>query len=80
MIKAEELSNPESCFNRALENERVFVLLARDAAAPIAIRAWINERLLSGKNQPTDPTIMEAVATAIKMDEERALVRRELGK
>lgn len=50
MRKKEELSNPNSCMNRARESEMTFVLLGRDAAAPVAIRAWVRERLRLGKN------------------------------
>ena len=34
MIKHSELSNKESCLNRATAGEMIFVLLARDEAAP----------------------------------------------
>ncbi len=60
MIKQEELSNPNSCLNRATENEILFVLLGRDPAAPLAIRAWIGERIRIGKNTLDDPQIKEA--------------------
>lgn len=33
MIKRDEVSNPNSCLNRAKDDEMVFVLLARDEAA-----------------------------------------------
>jgi hypothetical protein len=64
MLKHEEQSDPDSCFNKANENEWVFVLLGRDRAAPVAIRAWIQERIRLGKNQPTDLQILEAEQTA----------------
>lgn len=60
MIKAKELLRPNSCWNKAKEDELVFVLLARDSAAPLAVRAWINERLKQGLNKPDDPQIKEA--------------------
>lgn len=60
MIKREELSNPASCMNRAADDEMTFVLLGRDAAAPVAIRAWIMERLRLGKNKAGDAQITEA--------------------
>jgi hypothetical protein len=44
MLRKEELSDPNSCLNRAKDNEMVFVLLERDPAAPVAIRAWIDAR------------------------------------
>ena len=38
MIKRDETDYSESCWNKARDNERLFVLLARDVAAPAAIR------------------------------------------
>ena len=64
MIKYEELHDPKSCMSRAADHEMTFVLLERDAAAPFAIRAWIEERIRLGKNQPSDAQIMEAHACA----------------
>ena len=55
MIKATEKADGRSCWNRAENNEMVFVLLGRDVAAPEAIRAWIRERIKLGKNKPDDP-------------------------
>jgi hypothetical protein len=71
MIKHEELTNPDSCMNRALDNEMTFVLLARDAAAPVAIREWVAERIELGKNELTDEQIKEALACASAMEKQR---------
>jgi hypothetical protein len=68
MIKTDELSNPESCMSKARDNEMTFVLLGRDRAAPIAIRAWISERIRLGKNQPDDDQIIEAQQCALAME------------
>lgn len=62
MIKRDELTDPRSCLNRARDDERLFVLLARDRAAPAAVRAWIDARIALGKNAATDPQILEAEA------------------
>lgn len=67
MIKSMEIMNPDSCLNRARHDELIFVLLARDAAAPVAIRAWCEERVRIGKNKWGDEQIMEALACAEKM-------------
>ena len=64
MIKKEERDNPESCWNKAGEHEMTFVLIGRDAAAPAAIRAWIEERIRLGKNERNDSQIIEAEACA----------------
>lgn len=77
MIKHQELSNPASCMSRARDDERVFVLLARDAAAPVAIRAWVAERIRLRKNSLTDPQILEALECANEMERERFV--REVG-
>ena len=71
MLKTDELSKPDSCLNKASPNERLFVLLARDAAAPDAIRYWVRKRIWTGKNKHDDPQIVEALECARLMDEER---------
>jgi hypothetical protein len=71
MIKRDEIDVPDSCWNKARDNERLFVLLARDAAASVAIRAWVTERLRLNKNTETDPQIVEALECARLMDVER---------
>jgi hypothetical protein len=71
MIKRDEIECTESCFNKARDNERLFVLIARDAAAPVAIRAWVAERLRLGKNTAADPQIVEALDCARLMEIER---------
>lgn len=73
MRKFEELTNPKSCMFRAGDNEMTFVLLGRDKAAPVAIRAWIEERLRLGKNQPEDAQIKEADACAYTMERENKI-------
>lgn len=71
MRKSDELNDTESCFNKANDGERLFVLLARDPAAPVAIRAWIAERIRLGKNAPDDAQILEAIECASLMELER---------
>ena len=38
--KKEELANPNSCINKAVDDEPIFVLRAQDKLAPILIRLW----------------------------------------
>lgn len=71
MLKRDELEDTNSCFNKAHDRERLFVLLARDPAAPVAIRAWIAERLRLGKNVPGDEHIRDAFECAALMELER---------
>lgn len=69
--KRDEIVNPNSCFNRALMEELIFVLLERDEAAPIAIQAWIDARIRLGKNSSNDNQIVEARVTLSMMMERR---------
>lgn len=71
MLARDELLNPNSCLNRAREDEMIFVLLGRDVVAPAAIRAWIRERIARGKNTPLDPQIVEAEECAKRMEAEQ---------
>lgn len=71
MKKNEELASPTSCLNKAEEDEMVFVLLERDAAAPDAIRAWIESRIKRGLNQPLDEQLVKAEKVAQYMEEHR---------
>ena len=74
MIKRDEIEHTESCFNHARADERIFILLARDPAAPVVIRAWVTERLRLGKNRLDDAQIVEALECASLMEVERAEV------
>lgn len=67
MLKHKEQTDPRSCLSRARPDEMIFVLLARDAAAPGAIRFWAAERLRLGKNAAGDPQIVEALECAAAM-------------
>jgi hypothetical protein len=69
MIKLEELSSPRSCLNKAADYEMMFVLLARDAAAPETIRFWVRERIRLGKNDAHDDQILEALHCANCMEQ-----------
>lgn len=60
MRKRDELTDPTSCLNKAGDDEMLFVLLARDPAAPVAVEAWIAERIRIGKNAESDPKIITA--------------------
>lgn len=80
MIKTDEISNPNSCLNKALPQERLFVLTARDAASFAAIMAWKAKRLELGLNVPGDEQIIEATECALAMERERPAIREALGK
>ena len=53
----------------------LFVLLARDEAAPAAIQAWINARVSLGLNKPGDPQLVEAGRCAEIMTQQRLEIR-----
>jgi hypothetical protein len=79
MKKCDELSQYNSCWNKAELDETIFVLLSRDLAAPKAIRCWVKERVRLGKNQPGDPQTTEALECADAMEKEyyeRYLLRK----
>lgn len=57
---------------KALLDEPLFVVMARDAAAPRTIISWIGESIL---NQPADK-LHAALDTAIKMAEENEAMRK----
>jgi hypothetical protein len=66
--------DPNSCWNKARDDERLFVLLARDPAAPAAIRAWVAERVRIGKNAEGDPQIVEALDAAARVEDEASRI------
>jgi hypothetical protein len=78
MIKFDEVHRRGSCLDMAFMDERLFVLLARDAAAPAAIRAWIAERIRLGLNKEGDTQIIEARDCAEKMEAERIGIRARI--
>lgn len=79
MLKRDEVSDPNSCLNKARDGERIFVLLERDESAPFAIRAWIVDRIRRGKNKPDDPQILEADECQRKMEADRETNRFQVG-
>jgi hypothetical protein len=71
VIKKDELANPNSCINRAQDDEPTFVLLARDPAAPQAILDWVHRRIVLAKNKMSDQQIQEATQIAKDMTDWR---------
>jgi hypothetical protein len=78
MRKRDELTDPNSCLNRARADEFLFVLLGRDRAAPVAVRAWIEERIRSGQNTRADAQIVEAEAWIVAVTAADCLVPEQL--
>jgi len=77
MIKQDAIASSKSCLNTAYDQEHLFILLARDPAAPAAIRAWITERLRLGRNKPGDEQIREAYECATLMELQRGEITSE---
>lgn len=65
MIKTDEISNEESCLNKAADDEPVFVLRAQDRLAPRVIRYWASRATVAGV--PAGK-VNEAYALAAQME------------
>jgi hypothetical protein len=68
MTRRENLADPNSCFNKAADDELIFVLREKDPDAPGTIRDWVKRRLARGKNKASDAKIVEALNLAHKME------------
>jgi hypothetical protein len=72
-IKSTELE--DGCFAKALDDEPMFVLLARDQQAPARVREWATQRkadISMGKRPESDMAqVEEAFACAGRMEEWR---------
>lgn len=69
--KEQNMNDPNSCWNKAAPDEKMFILLGRDPIAPITILNWCNERVKAGLNKPEDEKIKNAMAIASKMAQEQ---------
>lgn len=54
MTKDENISDPNSCWNRAAAKEPIFILCANDEIAPIVIKYWARLYLLEKTGQSID--------------------------
>lgn len=72
MTKQEQINDPNSCWNKAKPDEEVFVLLARDLAAPNTIREWVEIRRSCGRGETLDDKLqlLDAERVAEKMEEQ----------
>jgi hypothetical protein len=66
-----ETKKDNSCLQKALPDEPLFVLMTRDAVAPRVIVEWIKESILT---QPAEK-LHKALDTAILMAEEHEKTR-----
>lgn len=67
MTKAELLADPESCWNKAEDDEPVFVVLGRDPAAGDTVRYWAT--LSSHAGYHRQEKIHDAIEDAEALDE-----------
>lgn len=72
MIKSQEFTG-HGCLAKAENSEMLFILLARDPAAPATIRFWIEERQRRGLNSAVtrDTQMTEAEKCAKTMELQR---------
>lgn len=77
MLKREELADPNSCFNKAKDDEPIFVLLARDPIAAEMVLAWSE----MARGFHSDEKIVSAAKWSKTMNDwriqQRSVVRRE---
>lgn len=60
MLKRHEISDPNSCLNKAKDNQMVFVLTENDKAMEETIEFWINKRIELGLNELGDTKMVTA--------------------
>lgn len=68
MLKQNELRKPSSCLNKALFDEPIFVLRAKDPHAPQTVRLWVTMAI--GHHE--DEKINEALTLADQMEKWRS--------
>lgn len=61
MRKKCEAEDPGSCWNKAADEELIFVLRGTDVASLSAVWSWINERVNRGLDQVVDHKIIDAI-------------------
>jgi hypothetical protein len=64
VLKRDELTDPNSCLNRAKDDEMLFVLIERDWAMSDTIRYWAKRRVELGLNKADDAQIKKALEIA----------------
>lgn len=59
-LKRDEIANPNSCLNKAADDEPIFVLRANDPVAASIVRAWAVEYTEEKLDQSTDCVLTNA--------------------
>ena len=64
--------NSDPCLQKAFDDERLFVLMARDHTSPLVVGEWIKQNI---GHQPREKLI-EALDCAIEMHEKNPLMNQ----
>lgn len=59
MMKRDEIADPNSCLNRAADDEPLFVLRANDILAMGIVHQWASQYLAMKAEQPEGPTLKQ---------------------
>ena len=57
------------CYDAAEDNEPMFVLLARDPLAPVLVRQWANNRVITSTGDADNAKACEAMECAEAMEQ-----------
>ena len=68
MTRSENLSDPNSCFNKANNDEPIFVLRAKDLTSIQVIAYWIHLRIQSKMNTRLDTKMQNARELMAEME------------
>ncbi len=81
MEKSKELSDhPKSCMNKALDDELVFVLLARDPFTPSVIMEWVKQSYSTQPMEKLIDAISMAKDMSVQLNDEGFRMRVKLSK
>jgi hypothetical protein len=69
MLKKDELTEPNSCLNKAHDNEMLFVILERDPAAADTVRYWMQKRIELGLDTNDSPKLLTAASIVQRFEE-----------
>ena len=76
MTKRREIEDPESCLNKAADDEPLFVLRAKDLLAPAVVRTWIAFARLHGCSDAKLAHASELVNAMLKWQVEHGAVAK----
>ena len=71
MRKRDELSDPQSCINKAASSEPIFVLRGQDMLAPAVVELWARLAQLHGANPDKVREAMNCAALMAKWEKRK---------